>query len=633
MQLRNFLLTVLAFGLAACDKGEVANQEIKPAHPVEVAIRASHSAMGRTALGDVPSGVQSGTEQPIEWSVGDKIGVWAKADGESAYAVNGAVFTLSTYNDTYDDADFMATIDPMAAGTYTYYAVYPQPSSQSGTTVSYTLPSQQSGAYDPALDVMTATATGNALVSREDDSSANVAWQEPRLSFEHLFHMIRIRIPEGKNLLGQPIKRLDIVFPQDVVGTASFDVTNPSQITWSNLSNKITVDFSDDALLNENNRYVWLHIKAGALQGNLKFRAYSSSGVPSQEIVKAIDKDFKSQRVTPVNLTIPTSDENAYIEISFSCPDNTTYPNFLGENASKMYVKEWPATMLPIALQSTTLEATDGVFKAKFYYLNNEDYQFNLTSGGAKMVASFDSAHATINDIEYTLTLPDFATSQNAYFALPYLYFEDFATVGDTSSHDEYAVSETGNRDGVAINGLPGWTGGRVGSKAGISVRIAPRYESVLAGATYGARIDSTPLVNLTSQSNISVFYNYGMNATYGTFSGGLGGSLKRMYCRIGYVTSAETFGSGAEDGTVVDSYDLYEETASWTNMPYSRSATYSNVPANVTRLMWRGYTETPGGASNCTCWLYIDNIKVSVGNAAKHTNLDYKSYFPNHKN
>lgn len=632
MQFKSFIYSLLALGsMISCDMSEKVGGVSNPEQQVETIIRASHSPMSRTALGDVPDSVTEGTEQAIEWAVGDQIAVWAKADGAGDYTIDGEIFTLSTYNATFDDADFMATIDPMDEGNYSYYAVYPKPATQNGTIVTYNIPSQQSGEYDPLLDVMMAAGQGNALAYRASNNFAEIGKPQPELEFSHMFHMIRIRIPEGKNLLGQPIKRLDIIFPQDVVGTASFDVTNPDNITWSNLSNKITVNLPSDNLLNENNRYVWLHIKSGELSGNLRFRAYSSAGIPSQEVVKSISKDFRAQRVTPINLTIPSSDENAFIEVKFTCPDNNTHPNFLGENATMMYVKEWPSTMSPVASQLNTLTTTeDGLFRARFYYLNDENYQFNpAAGGGATMRASFDSAHATISDIEYTITMPDLAVSQEAYYALPYLYFEDFATVGDTSSNDEYGTLSTGNKSGVSINGLSGWTGARVGSSAGTSVRIAPRYESVLAGATYGARIDSAPLENLTSQSNISVFYNYGMNATFG----GLSGSVKTMYCRIGYVTSAETFGGGSETGEVCDSYELNEQTASWTYLPYSRSATYSNVPANVTRLMWRGYTETSGGASNCTCWLYIDNIKVSVGGTAKHTGLDYKSYFPNHKN
>ena len=36
---------------------------------------------------------------------------------------------------------------------------------------------------------------------------------------------------------------------------------------------------------------------------------------------------------------------------------------------------------------------------------------------------------------------------------------------------------------------------------------------------------------------------------------------------------------------------------------------------------------------SNANTWLYVDNIKVSVGGSTKHTGLNYKSYFPNHTN
>lgn len=617
MQLRNFLLTVLAFGLAACDKGEVANQEIKPAHPVEVAIRASHSAMGRTALGDVPSGVQSGTEQPIEWSVGDKIGVWAKADGESAYAVNGAVFTLSTYNDTYDDADFMATIDPMAAGTYSYYAVYPQPLSQSGTTVSYTLPSQQSGAYDPALDVMAATATGNALVSREDDSSANVAWQEPRLSFEHLFHMIRIRIPEGKNLLGQPIKRLDIVFPQDVVGTASFDVTNPSQITWSNLSNKITVEIPNKGnYIDEDSNYVWLHIKPGTLNGTISFQAYDSYGVPSTVISTNINKSVESQRVTPIALTIPQS---AY-DVTYL--DFTVYKNNLGEPLENISLSGLTFVDADAYSQTSTIsllsDENPQIFKVAVVGAPSSVQNSNVT-------ITYQSQHAKIEGRSIPLTtaitkfedtsinvLPSNLVAVNSNtvnMVVPYLYFEDFSGVTSTTdnNYEDWQWSESsGTHLASEISALPGWTGARWQLQNG-SISVSAYYGAAIGtGSIAFGRLDSSPMVNITKQCNTIVRFDHEGSVTTDNLSAS---------CYFGTSTTSGLINGGANRNyTYPETYDSANGVFSVvTSSKLTKTYNISEC-TSATRLSWcNNITST--GHTRRYAYLHISNIKVSIVN------------------
>lgn len=633
MQVKNFLYPLLAICfVAACDKSEQWGSA-QQTQSVEVSISASHSAMSRTALGDVPSDVTSGSEQPIEWSVGDKISVWAKADGDENYTLDGVTFTLSTYNSTFDDADFMATIDPMVEGTYAYHAVYPEPTAKSGTKVSYTLPSNQSGAYDPALDVMAAQATGNALVGRVDDEPTNLTWQEPQLEFNHLFHMIRIRIPEGKNLLGQPIKRLDIVFPRDVVGTAEFDVTNPSNITWSNMSNKITVEIPDESnYLDENSNYVWLYIKAGELSGDLKFRAYSLDGIPSQEITSSINKDFKAERVTPINLTIPESDETAYKEITFSCPDNETYPNFLGENATTMYVREWPATLKPIKSQSATISSSgNGVFKVKFYYLNNEDYQFNTTSNSATMTVAFDSANASMSNNKYSLKLPNFGDSSETYYALPYLFYEDFANMkpecvtGDDNDTDIAGVLLDSQYFTTIRDGKYGWTGSNViGEVGSISIKAkADRY--IGSSAYYRGRLDSSQ-IPLSGSVNVAVSFDYKCSA----------GTVFTPNMTYGQTTEAKPI--QAHTYRIVAIKYNYGNKVSGTEKVLSSGQTGTQIYqiSNCTgshRLSWDVFGS--GGSGNTTEYqtLSLDNIKVSIGGSVKHAGLEYRNFFPNHTN
>lgn len=591
----------------------------------------------RSQVDEVGDGAENST-QPVRWSDDDKFLAWAAPVGTGGEAstnyadgFNAVTFSLDHYNSTFSSADFAATLSkPMAAqNQFDYYAVYPVPSSVSGTQVSFNMPSVQSGDFDGVCDIMRASVRGNALVERAPTQVSTPVWPEPMLSFEHIMHVLRIYVPANRNLMVNNISRLDITFPDNVVGgTVSFDAARPDVApTWSGQTNKVTIQM-DSNPLNANGRYVWVFIKPSVMSGEVKFRAYNLQGEPSQMISTTLSNhNFQAQHITPFTLTIPKA--LAPVTITFKCPDDTSYPNFLGEAPNAMYVKEWPAGIVALGENDNVIKTLDGTFVAKFYY---EAGELNTELPGKTMRVGFTSQSADVSHNEVTMTIPSTLSTGGNYtlnFALPYLFYEDFKDVGATSSNDEYKTSSTGNKDGVSINGLNGWTGARVGSSANVSVRLAARYESVLGGATYPSRIDSAPLSRLQVESTVAVFYNYGMDARYG----GIGGSVKTMYCYTGYVTSNDVFGGGDGDGTFPDEYEMKEQGASYTSMPYSRIAVLNNIPASVTRITWRTKTEKPAGASNCTCWLYIDNVKVSIGTSTKHTNLNYRTFFPNHQN
>jgi hypothetical protein len=188
-------------------------------------------------------------------------------------------------------------------------------------------------------------------------------------------------------------------------------------------------------------------------------------------------KTFQRGHITPIALTIPESDETAYKEITFSCPDNETYPNFLGENATMMYVREWPATLKPIKSQSATISSSgNGVFKVKFYYLNNEDYQFNTQTNNAKITVAFDSANASVNHNSFTTELPSDLLPDNpvAHYALPYLFYEDFTSASNCT---------------FDINGV---------LSAGCSIRLQPYGYKKQSGHVneYGLSFGKLPILN-----------------------------------------------------------------------------------------------------------------------------------------
>lgn len=632
MQVKNFLYPLLAICfVAACDKSEQwgSAQQTKS---VEVSISASHSAMSRTALGDVPSDVTSGSEQPIEWSVGDKISVWAKADGDENYTLEGVTFTLSTYNSTFDDADFMATIDPMVEGTYAYHAVYPEPTAKSGTKVSYTLPSNQSGAYDPALDVMVAQATGNALLDRVDDEPTNLTWQEPQLEFNHLFHMIRIRIPEGKNLLGQPIKRLDIVFPRDVVGTAEFDVTNPSNITWSNMSNKITVEIPDESnYLDENSNYVWLYIIPGALNGEITFQAYDSYGVPSLPISTTLNKEANANRVTPVALMIPISSlgDITYIDIK-------EVANNLGEDWNTM---TFSGRTFVVPFTGTT---------SNELIINENDekfYKFAICADPATLVnQSLEMVYDSPNTYFADPVKLGSSHTNGKYMVektVPYLLEEDFSrikTEEESFGNNGYNTGNEHEFGGVALTQLPDWNASRFWAKDG-TMRLNTRYQEVKIIISFKTelfgRLDTPSLSKLKDAAKVKLSVSFDAGA-YPHVNSGY--EIYSTYISVATHEDSSKTINGMAEGTK-NGISSYENTRAnmvkthetievksgypedyfgqqYTSYPTNNGVIYVADVTQSTRLcFYPSSNHATGGLTNCESNVYIDNIKVSIAN------------------
>ncbi len=588
-------------------------------------LRVGHSeeALSRTQMGD-----SDGTHHEIRWVVGDRVALWARSTSAEEDLINGATFTFATYNAEFNTADFLADLPAMAEDTYHYHACYPLPDSRNGREVSYTLPSTQSGQYDPSLDVMVASTTGNALLPRSGNQHA-IPWDEPQLNFSHLFHLIRIRIPEGKNNLGMPIKRIDVIFPEAVAGTVTFDASDPQNtMVWSNTSNKISVELQQGQSMDAGNGYVWLYIKPGVMDGPLRFRGYSVDGKPSQEIMTYIEKEFQPQRITPIALTIPAVDESAYLEMSFSCPDTESYPNFLGENASTMYVEQWPENIKPIAGMPSTVTATGGVFKVKFYGLNNEDYQFNTHLSGEQMRVAFASANANLSHIPYTITLPRFIDTNVAHYALPYLFFEDFSRMTSScATGEDYDT----NIAGVALDasyftpflsGKYGWSGSNITGETGTIVLNTKSDRYIGSRAYYRGRLDSAQLP-MTGTQTVAVSFDYqcrlvsgssfSPNMTYGSTTTA---SPVRAHC---YRVVAISYNYGNKvSGTEKALSDGETGTQTYTISGCTGSH----------RLSWDVFGS--GGSGNVSAYhaLAVDNVRVSIGTNVKHPSLRYRDFF-----
>ncbi|MBR4994850.1 MAG: hypothetical protein IKY82_02185 [Alistipes sp.] len=610
-------------------------------------IDVSGKASTRTQVGDVAEGT-AGSQQPIRWSDNDKFVAWAApvaTDGSAstnfADGFEAATFSLDHYNYTYYSADFAATIpSPMSqSNTYDYYAAFPVPSSRVGTTVTYSLPTTQSGDYDAELDIMRATVRGGALVERNPEQTSNQVWPEPTMEFEHLMHAVRIYIPEGRNLMFKGIKQLEITFPTNVVGgTVSFDAINPdSDPVWSDQTNKVLIDMSDDKLLNAGGRYVWVLLKPGVMSGEIKFRGYLLTGQPSRAISTYVtDLNLQAQHITPINLTIPEA--LAPIKFTFSCPDSNEYPNFLGENATKMYVKQWPAGLKPQGVDGDTMESANGTFTATYYY---EEGELNTDLPGKSITVGFASNNADVSHHSMTYTLPTTLIGNSTTifsYALPYLFYEDFAGAADNSEQDD-------NSDGSWLSSanLNGWSGSRWTSHNGSTGYIELNsYIGTTAGYTdvKWGRLDSPAMSRLTNNTKVTITYDINGTKSESKLFGSVISSIQTR-CMFGMHSNDSAIGggsggtlAGADSGNrPANAIEYNTGTGGFSTSMPKTSHTMDNC-SSASRFTWFLDDHVSKGApAAVTIYMYIDNIKVSVGGTTKHTDKNYRTYFPNHQN
>lgn len=533
------------------------------------------------------------------WSSDDRIALWA-SDG-SALALAAQPFALWHFGEEYPEAWFTAQIEPIAEGSYTYYGAYPVPDDTTGTVAGYDLPAVQDGSADMRHAVMVARPA-------EGGSLTGVSNGELHLSFLHKCHILKITIPEDKNLLGMPIDRLELDFGCPVTGRLTVDVSDPdASVQLEGGESVLTLDFPTPV---DAGATVFAVIAPVDLtEGAVAFRAYSS-GYESEGIYMP-GKRFLAGHTTPIRLTIPQLRKITRLDFSVGQDEL----NHLGEEPQSFVVRmldggTFPGGETEIAF---TADASN-----RYEYSFEGEFEDNLS--GKRFEVVFDSEHAVVRS---ELRMPDVVTySRNTVpeMEVPYLFFEDFSTI------DEFGVSEwKDNSESVKgdVSDLnygfanSGWTGTQVFSTAGVSVTLKDRHEGTrIANGDYRGRLDSAPMTNgdgyglkpdaavkvavsfdygcelyATADDNYKVYMTYGSTTT--------SGGIKAYYTQagVGYnqkVTGTEQQLSVGESGSV--SY-----------------AIEGCTPAH--RLSWDVFCTGNSGWTprSCNYYLTLDNIRVSI--------------------
>lgn len=589
------LLSFLIVCFSSCQVKEDVIAEIKQDGPVTVGI-ATGGCHTRTSI--LPDGLST------VWTDSDRLAVWAR-NSSGEYTLSAQNFIVYAAQD--GRAWFTSTLaSAMPDDTYTYYASYPVPVSVNGTKAVFSLSSVQDGLAGGGDDILIAPAvTYGPLTPIHDPDDHDMM----SLNMRHIMHHFRFFIPEGADMLeGEAIDKILLTFPEDVVGNVVADFTNPdAPISLEDGSKTVLLQLAEPLLpsVAGNIRYADAVLCPRSFSAGQSFsiKAYSATKVATADPVDLRGRSFAAGHSTPVKLLL--TDVHNYCRIFVRIVENN-----LGEDLNYVTLTA-PAGCRWGDNGSNVLRlSADGLIGAGFELeipFEEESYYRQFSSKTINV--EYDSEHVNTS---VTYVMPNMGTSYSAYMDLrvPYLLYEDFSTVGNISSTDNYTGgSNAGSKNAVSF--LNGWTGGRLGASAGKCIRIAARRET---SARYAARVDSAPIIALKKPANLMLSFNYGINSQYGGIAIIMDGDVGQdVY--IGYVTTSSALASGDDDGTFegANHINAHEFSGSYDSTPNDGDFILHDVPTGLVRICWRNMSENRAGTTNTTNWFYLDNVRVSI--------------------
>lgn len=528
------------------------------------------------------------------WQADDRVALWAAHNG--SYVLQNQTFTLHYNGIDGADAFFTSTTASMPQGTYTYYALSPEPASVSGTAVGYTVAAVQSSDSVWQNDILQSSPTSASELGTIDQSDLNV-------TMLHRLHAFRFFMEEGDNSLGGSVGRIEIAFPANVVGDVSFDLTDPSsQLTLTNGGSAIEVIIPDglNVSTESSTDYAYaLFLPVNCVGEQIEFKVYSANRYGT--MVRS-GRDFRAGHITPVRLSFDQTVTMTVLRFSLGT-------NNLGETPQKVTIATTDGSSLTSSDSSVTFNTAD-----TFYSVGYGDVDVTDVAGltGKSLIVTYESESAIVSK---TITLPT-VTAQavnSVVIDVPWLFEEDFASVADFHSNDTYKTSDSSNPSAIALidYGLQsGWTGARIGGYAGLCVRLCGRFESGLwANAKYPGRMDSAPLSTVKSGKSIKVNVQFGCG---GEVYGGVSASDDNPTLEFGTTTDQSALKGNADITNSIDTQTIARNgssTAAPTLLTYDIEGCGS-----TTRLSWRVSTDRGGSfAANDNYYVYIDNIKVKI--------------------
>ena len=571
--------------------------------PVKVGLSLSGDNSGAAILTRTAAGEDGLTTR---WEAGDRIAVWARSRS-GAQVLSGTPFTA--YAISEEKTFFTATLsEAMPDGQYTYYAAYPLPEQISGTTATFSIPATQDGRSGRGEDIMvSSSATAGPLQPMD---WMNYGHDELLLGMNHLLHRLRFYVEDLPILGGEAVQRIVADFPRDVTGKIQVDITAPSaREIASDGASRLVIQPEEPVALSETGaqrNYLTASILPStfAAEENLSVTLYTETKI-ARMAVPLQGRTFAAGHSTPVKLVPQQVGTLCRVYVRLD-------ENHLGEDIQSLTLTAPAGCKWGDSLSNEFTYTPGGEFGAgTAFVLEFEDEQAFRSLSGKHITATYESAHVIISE-ELDIESLDGKYATTLRLQVPYLFEEDFSSVGTFSYDDQYTGGfNTGSKSAHSF--MNGWTGARIGAEAGKCIRIACRRET---SANYSARVDAAPLRGtLKSPANLHVEFDYGADNQFGGIAIITDPDVGQT-CFVGYVTSSGGYKSGDTTGTFEDGNSFYvkEYTGSYTSTPNTAEYTIHNAPqGNAFRLTIRTEIESRAGTTNTTAWLYIDNIKISI--------------------
>lgn len=540
------------------------------------------------------------------WSKDDRIALWARNEA-SEFTLSAQPFDIYYRSVNNAGAYFTSTLpQAMAEGRYTYYAAYPLPESLDGTKATFTIPAVQDGCVGSGADIMVATpAEASQLGPLENGPDLS-------LTMQHMLHVLRFYIPEGDNVLGEPVERIVITMPQQVAGRATADITDPDGgMTLAEGGNTVELDLTEplDASTAAKYAYACAAIFPSTQYGAddvMQVSLYSKNYAASVDDILLAGRTFAAGHVTPVPLKPTQTEKRPKLrfhiaannlgedvqKITLTAPDDMTWN--LSVLVPDGFTYEKGDNDITISAPKDNTIGADDYFELVLY----DKVDLNALEGKT-ITATYESQNAIVNE---KVAIPaDAATSDVVMINLnaPYLLQENFDYAAD------YAPDwgNTGNPTAVWLDdyGLNGWSGSRVTLHAGLCAQVSIRHETA---AQYPGRLDS-PLLPLKEGATVKVRVTFNAQR-----------SNEYVYLTCGMVEGNELLkGNNGANSTTSITPSL-NESASASNIPATDYTFEVNGATANNRISWvveRNYSFTGNGWISRTWHTYIDNIRVQI--------------------
>jgi len=589
--------------------------------------------------GRVEVGLYAGDGSPVDvkttllsdglktsWSESDMLGVWAKTPAGS-YALSNQKFVVYGKNDS--KAYFTSVLESeMEDVPYTYYAVYPRPTSVSGTSATFALPSFQDG-HASSADILVATPASYGALSSPSETGVN---SNLSLEMNHMVHILNFFVPSEED--GEPVSRIEITLPFDCAGNVTADFTDPSvrPSVTSNGTGRITASLAVPA---EPSSYVSVAICPPAKACGENDMLTATYYTPTRKVVavplKLSGRSFEPGHATPVKLVPESSVKSFRIRIK-------TGANLLGEALNSFSISGSEGEVY----RYSNSEGLWSDISVDEEYLSDEGGEkFNsivsAVSGGQGSV-TFDSQSAAITVALSAANISvEGASATIDLGPIPYLLFEDFSSAKDYSQNGTYSAGANNDRtkDGYLLNGYmstDGWNASRFVLSAGNNIMINCRYQSGgFISERICGRLDTPNIAALKPGVSVKLKFSFDIGCyipvgymLLGTLDDS--GSNDQAFIKVGtHTKSIDSSIDCTDQSSIGDVCSLIYSSEHFSSDfgPSDFGADYPTMTLTAsgcgpsTRfVIWACTERTTSAAGANSCYFYyIDNIKVSITN------------------